>query len=35
MVESATGRYRSALDALAEYLPLVVIDSEPGGARPK
>jgi hypothetical protein len=26
MVESATGRYRSALDALAEYLPLVVIE---------
>jgi hypothetical protein len=26
MMESATGRYRSALDALAEYLPLVVIE---------
>jgi hypothetical protein len=26
MVESATGRYRSALDALAEYVPLVVIE---------
>lgn len=26
MVESATGRYRSALDALAGYLPLVVIE---------
>jgi hypothetical protein len=26
VVESATGRYRPALDALAEYLPLVVIE---------
>lgn len=26
MAESATGRYRSALDALAEYRPLVVIE---------
>jgi hypothetical protein len=25
-VESATGRYRPALEALAEYLPLVVIE---------